>query len=87
MVDNENFVQEISNSKSAIVDPFDQIWESSRTNDYSWGYPAVVWAGVGVLVGLSLIRHNVLRWILKVVAIVGLAMTATHWSSSEIPRF
>lgn len=66
------------------MDPFDQIWESSRTNDYSWGYPAVVWAGIGVLVLLSLIRHDVLRRILKVVAIGGLAMTATQWSSSEI---
>ena len=66
------------------MDAFDQIWETSRTNDYSWGYPVVVWAGVGVIVLLSLIRHNVLRRILKVVAIGGLAMTATQWSSSEI---
>lgn len=66
------------------MDAFEQIWESSRTNDYSWGYPAVVWAGVGVLVLLSLIRHDVLRRILKVVAIGGLAMMATQWSSSEI---
>ncbi|QDV62289.1 hypothetical protein [Crateriforma conspicua] len=66
------------------MDPFNQIWESSRTNDYSWGYPAVVWAGVGVLIALSLIRHNVLRRILKVIAIGGLVMTATQWSSSEI---
>ena len=66
------------------MEPFEQIWESSRTNDYSWGYPAVVWAGVGVLIVLSLIRHNVLRRILKVVAIGGLVMTATQWSSSEI---
>lgn len=66
------------------MDAFEQIWESSRTNDYSWGYPAVVWAGVSVLVLLSLIRQDVLRRILKVVAIGGLAMTATQWSSSEI---
>lgn len=66
------------------MDPFEQIWDSSRTNDYSWGYPAVVWAGVGMLVVLSLIRHAVLRRILKVVAIVGLTMMATQWSSAEI---
>ncbi|TWU27998.1 hypothetical protein [Novipirellula artificiosorum] len=66
------------------MDPFEQIWESSRINDYSWGYPAVVWAGVGVLVALSLIRHNAFRRILKVVAIFGLAMMATQWSASEI---
>ncbi|WP_186774913.1 hypothetical protein [Allorhodopirellula solitaria] len=42
---------------------------------------------VRMTVALSLIQHNVLRRILKVVAIVGLAMMATQWSSSEIRRF
>ncbi|MEM9645581.1 MAG: hypothetical protein AAF989_11370 [Planctomycetota bacterium] len=66
------------------MDAFEQIWESSRTNDYSWGYPAVLWAGVGVLIVLSLIRHDVLRRVLKVIAMGGLVMTAMEWSSSEI---
>lgn len=32
------------------MNAFDQIWESSRTNAYSWGYPAVVWSGIAVLI-------------------------------------
>ncbi|MEM0926164.1 MAG: hypothetical protein AAGJ83_09030 [Planctomycetota bacterium] len=61
-----------------------EVWETLRTNDYSWGYPAVVWVGVGVVVFLSLIRRNLHRRTLKVLAIVGLAMIATQWSSAEI---
>jgi len=38
------------------------------------GSSVVLWAGFGVLVALSLIRHNVLRRVLKVIAIFGLAL-------------
>jgi hypothetical protein len=66
------------------MDPFEQVWESSRTNAFSWGYPVVLYTGVGVLIALSVIRNEVFRRFLKAIAIFGLAIIATQWSSSEI---
>ncbi|MCM2372632.1 hypothetical protein [Aporhodopirellula aestuarii] len=66
------------------METFEQIWETSRTNDYSWGYSYVVWSGVALLVLLSLVRHKVIRRVLKLVVIAGGTMLATHWSAAEI---
>ena len=66
------------------MDPFGQVWESSRTNAFSWGYAATLYAGVGVLIVLSVIQRYAFRRTLKAIAIFGLAIIATQWSASEI---
>lgn len=66
------------------METFEQVWESSRTNVYSWGYPATIWGGLAVLICLSAIRHKKLRRAAKVIAMLGFAALATEWSSREI---
>ncbi|MCO8120360.1 hypothetical protein NHH03_01330 [Stieleria sp. TO1_6] len=66
------------------METFDQIWESSRTNSFSWMYPAAVWCGAGILVALSVIKNLWLRRIGKLAAIFGFAILATEFSAQEI---
>ncbi|MCC9656288.1 hypothetical protein [Rhodopirellula halodulae] len=66
------------------MNSFEQIWESSRDNAYSWGYPVVVGSGVCMLIILSVIRNDAFRRLLKLAVIFGLAILATYWSASEI---
>jgi hypothetical protein len=67
-----------------MIETFEQILDSSRTNSWSWGYPIAVWSGVGVLLALSLIRHAWLRRAAKVIAILGLSFLATAFAGEEI---
>ncbi|MBB3209869.1 hypothetical protein FHS27_005714 [Rhodopirellula rubra] len=66
------------------METFEQVWETSRVNGYSWVYPCVVWSGIAILILLSLIRRTVLRRIAKLIAIIGLTIFATHSSAVEI---
>lgn len=66
------------------MESFDQIWESSRTNAWSWVYPTVLWAGVGLLIALSLVRTGWIRRAAKIIAIIGLTVVATEYAQREI---
>jgi hypothetical protein len=66
------------------MESFQQIWESSRTNAWSWGYPTVLWTGVGLLIVLSLVRTEWMRLGAKTVVIVALAVVATKFFWWEI---
>ena len=66
------------------MDPFEQIWETSRHNSWSWGYPTALVLGVIALIGLSLIRKLALRRALKVIAILVFTLVATEFSALEI---
>lgn len=66
------------------MDTFEQIWESSRTNRFSWAYPAVIWGGFAILIVLSLLRQRVLRRCAKLVAIFGLTAIAIEGAGREI---
>jgi len=50
-----------------LMETFEQIWETSRTNSWSWAYPLVMWTGIGALIALSLLRNRWLRRSAKVV--------------------
>ncbi len=66
------------------MEPFAQIWDSSRTNSLSWMYPTTFWCGAGVLIALGLIKNRWLRQIGKLVVIAGCSVMATEFSSQEI---
>ena len=66
------------------METFDQIWESSRTNAWSWVYPTVLWAGVGLLIALSLVRAGWIRRAAKITAIIGLSVVATEYAHRDI---
>jgi hypothetical protein len=66
------------------METFDQIWASSRSNGWSWGYPATLWSGISLLIGLSLIRTVWVRRIVKIAAILLLTALATELASLEI---
>jgi hypothetical protein len=66
------------------METFDQIWESSRTNAWSWVYPTVLWAGVGLLIALSLFRTGWIRRASKTIAILALTVVATEYARLEI---
>jgi hypothetical protein len=63
---------------------FEQIWESSRTNSWSWGYPTVVIIGVLLLIALSCIRSATWRRSLKVLTAIVLMILATEFAGREI---
>jgi hypothetical protein len=66
------------------METFEQIWETSRTNSWSWAYPLVMWTGIGTLIALSLLRNRWLRRSAKVVTILGFSLAATAYSAREI---
>ncbi len=63
---------------------FEQIWESSRTNSWSWGYPTVVIIGVLLLIVSSCIRSPAWRRSLKVLISIVLTILATEFAGREI---
>jgi hypothetical protein len=66
------------------MSPFEQIWESSRTNTLSWLYPTALWCGAAVIVALSLVKGVWLRRIGKLVAIAVFSVAATQFSIQNI---
>lgn len=66
------------------MDAFEQVWETSRHNSWSWGYPTALLLGIFVLIVFSFIRKSALRRPLKVVAILAYAFVATDFSAREI---
>jgi len=66
------------------METFDQIWQTSRTNSWSWAYPFVIWTGLGTLIALSLLRNRRLRRSAKIIAILGLSFAATEFAGREI---
>lgn len=66
------------------MDAFEQVWQTSRSNSWSWGYPATIVCGVVLIVMLSTIRKPTLRRTLKVGAILLFGFIATDFSAREI---
>ena len=66
------------------MEPFEQIWETSRHNSWSWGYPTSLLLGVIVLSVLALVRKTALRRLLAVVAILAFTLVAAELSAREI---
>jgi len=66
------------------MDAVEQIWETSRSNSWSWAYPAVLLFGVTLLAALSFVRNPWLRRTAKVMAILVLGVLATEFSRREI---
>lgn len=66
------------------METFEQVWESSRENSFSWIYPAAMWSGVSVLIALSFVKHRWLRRIAKLAAIGCFSFFATIASGQEI---
>ena len=68
------------------MDTFDTLWESSRTNSWSFAYPTVLFIGVVSLLLLQRIRKaGIRRWLL-LVAMVGfflISIEAASWSIVE----
>lgn len=65
---------------------FDEVWVSSRSNEYSYLYPLAIWLGVGVLVALSFVKIRRWRVFGKVVAVLFFWVFATlgaDWSIHE----
>ena len=67
-----------------LADSFEEVWEASRQNTYSWGYPAAICCGAIILALLSLIRTSALRRTLKVVTIFAIGFIAFEVSAREI---
>lgn len=66
------------------MDTFEQVWETSQTNSWSWGYPATLWLGAIVICALALIHKTWIRRSLTVTAILAFTFLATELSSHEI---
>lgn len=66
------------------METFEQIWESSRHNAYSWMYPTVMSCGMASLVALSVIRHRYVRRIGKLLVIAAFSLLATTAAEVEI---
>jgi len=66
------------------MDAFEQIWETSRSNSWSWAYPTVLCFGVAVLAALSFVRNRWLRRTAKVIVILVFGVLATDFSAREI---
>jgi hypothetical protein len=66
------------------MNAFEQAWESSRHNAWSWGYPTTLALAVAVVIALSFVRRSVLRRTLKVIAILSFSFIATDFSDREI---
>lgn len=69
---------------AVIMETFEQIWESSRTNSLSWMYPMAVVCGSGVLIVACVITNPWARRLAKLGAIVGFSVLATEFSAREI---
>lgn len=63
---------------------FEEVWEMSRSNSFTWGYPAAILCGGIVLVLFSRIPRSVVRRTLKVATILGFGYIAFDFSAREI---
>ncbi|WP_157606020.1 hypothetical protein [Schlesneria paludicola] len=68
---------------SLLMGSFEQIWESSRHNCWSFAYPLVMLCGIAVLVGVSFIRHTLRRRVANILAVIFLSFVAAEVSSWE----
>ncbi len=66
------------------MSPLEQIWESSRTNSWSWGYPTVLTISIVILIALSLVPQPTLRHVAKALVILACGFAAIKLSSREI---
>lgn len=66
------------------METFEQVWEASRTNSYSWIYPALLWSGAAVIFALSFVKNIWIRRSGKVIVILLAGYSATHYSGLEI---
>jgi hypothetical protein len=66
------------------MEAFEQVWETSRNNAWSWGYPTAIGLGVALLIALSFVHNSAVRRTSKVIAIVALAFVAAEFSSREV---
>lgn len=66
------------------MSPFEQIWESSRTNSWSWGYPTVLTISIVILIALSFVPRPTLRHVAKILVIIACGFAATKLSFREI---
>lgn len=67
-----------------LMETFEQIWQSSRVNSFTWMYQAALWCGCFVLVALGYIRNPRLRRSGKLAAIAIFSLLATESSAREI---
>lgn len=66
------------------MNTFEQVWESSRQNSWSWAYPTVVAFGALFLSLLSWLRNNWVRRTMKLLVVLIGVYLATDASSWEI---
>ena len=66
------------------MNAFETIWETSRHNSWSWGYPTAIWVGVVTLITFSFVPRSTLRRTLKCVTIFVFAYLAADFSAREI---
>ncbi len=62
---------------------FQEVWEASKHNSFSWGYPAAILCGGIVLARLSWIPRSVVRRVLKIVTILTFGFIAWDFSARE----
>jgi hypothetical protein len=62
----------------------EQIWDTSRQNDYSWILPVVLVFGVLTLALLNFIKSDLNRRIAKVILFLGFSFLALQASSAAI---
>jgi hypothetical protein len=62
----------------------EQIWETSRQNDYSWILPVVLVGGVLILSLLNCIKSDPIRRIAKAVLLLAFSILALQASSAAI---
>lgn len=71
-------------SEEEIHKAFEKVWESSRTNDWSWAYPTFLPIAYTLLFAMSFIRRSWLRRSIKLIALFAFSFSATMLSSWDI---
>lgn len=66
------------------MDAFETVWETSRHNSWSFGYPTAICIGVASLIVLSFVRRSTLRRTSKCIAAFLSAFLAADFSAREI---
>ena len=72
------------NRPSSPMNEFNQIYEQSRTNDWSGLYYVTLGLSAVLLLGLSFIPNALMRRFLKVVSIISCSWLAMHFAALEI---
>lgn len=67
-----------------VAQSLESIWETSRTNDWSFALPLILNIGTAVLVAIAFVPVKGLRWMLSAIAIVAMGCFATEYASMEI---